>query len=75
MPIKTLGQIKKGIEELKRQEALQWLPQPGTPAEAQMDISYVKSKSTIILENNGNDVKVFKGNAHKLISSLISSNS
>ena len=63
------------LEEFKRQEALQWLPQPGTPAEAQMDISYVKSKSPIILENNGNDVKVFKGNAHKLISSLISSNS
>jgi len=58
------------LEEFKRQEDLQWLPQPGTPAEAQMDISYVKSKSTKILENNGNDVQKFKDDAQKLILSL-----
>lgn len=58
------------LEEFKRQEDLQWLPQPGTPTEAQMDISYVKSKATQILENNGNDVQTFIIAAEKLIQSL-----
>lgn len=59
------------MTEFKRQEDLQWQPQPGIPKEAQMDVSYVKSKATKILENNGYDLESFKKNAKTLIKSLV----
>jgi dephospho-CoA kinase len=56
------------LDEFKRQEALQWQPQPGIPAESQMDIAYVKAKATKVLENNGNDIAAFKAEAEKILS-------
>ncbi|HSX53474.1 MAG TPA: AAA family ATPase [Patescibacteria group bacterium] len=54
------GEAKISLEEFKRQEQLQWQPQPGIPKEVQMDISYVKNHATKTIENNGNDVEAFK---------------
>lgn len=62
------GEAKISFEEFKRQELLQWRPQPGMPAEAQMDLSYVKRKATITFVNNTNDIEVFKREAEKVIS-------
>lgn len=54
------GEARISFDEFKRQEALQWQPQPGIPVEVQMDISYVKSHATKIIDNNGNDLAVFQ---------------
>lgn len=64
------GEAVIDLGEFKRQEALQWQPQPGLPAEVQMDISYVKSHATKILENNGDDMADFLDQAQKLINSI-----
>lgn len=61
------GELRISLEEFKRQEALQWQPQPGVPKEAQMNISYVKQKATKVLENNGNDIEAFKKEAEKAL--------
>jgi len=61
------GEVKLSLEEFKRQEALQWQPQPGVPAEVQMDIAYVKSHATKTLENNGNSREEFIKTAQQLI--------
>jgi dephospho-CoA kinase len=61
------GEAKISLDEFKRQEALQWQPQPGIPAEAQMNIAYIKQKATKVLENNGNDVEAFKAEAEKTL--------
>ncbi|MCA1807845.1 MAG: hypothetical protein LC687_08380, partial [Actinobacteria bacterium] len=47
-------------------EALQWQPKPGTPKDAQMDVSYVKSQATDIIENNQNNLTKFKALARRL---------
>jgi dephospho-CoA kinase len=60
------GEPKLSLEEFKAHEALQWQPQPDIPKEVQMDISYVKSKATKVLENNGTKEE-FLDKAHKLI--------
>jgi dephospho-CoA kinase len=60
------GEPKISVEEFKRQEALQWQPQPNIPPEIQMNIAYVKSKATKMLFNNGNDIENFKDQAAKL---------
>lgn len=54
------GEAEIPIEEFKRQENLQWRPQPGIPPEAQMNIEYVKSKATITISNNSNDMAQFE---------------
>ncbi len=64
------GEADISLEEFKRQEALQWLPQPGIPADAQMNISYVKEHATRSLDNNGNDVQTFITQANELINLL-----
>lgn len=53
------GEVAIDLAEFKRQEALQWHPQPGIPVEVQMDLAYVKDKATITLYNNGNDKAAF----------------
>lgn len=45
------GEATIAYEEFKRQEALQWQPQPNLPAEVQMNTQYVKEKATIVFEN------------------------
>ncbi len=64
------GEARISLQEFKRQEALQWEPQPGVPKEAQMNISYVKQNATKTLENNGNNIEVFLADAQNLIVSL-----
>jgi dephospho-CoA kinase len=64
------GELPTSLEEFKRQEALQWKPQPGVPVEAQMDLSYVKSHATYTFVNNEDDLDTFLGKAEKLIETL-----
>ena len=65
-----VGEGKITLDEFKRQEALQWEPQPGIPAESQMNIAYVKEKATTVLENNGSDLETFLADAKSLIAKL-----
>ena len=60
------GEVDVSFEEFKRQENLQTVPQPGIPKEAQMNMTYVKSQATNILENNGDDFEAFKQAARQL---------
>ncbi len=64
------GEPVVDLEEFKRQESLQWQPQPGIPREVQMDISYVKSHATRTLENNGNDLQEFLSKTQRLINQI-----
>jgi dephospho-CoA kinase len=61
------GEAETTLEEFKRQEALQWKPQPGIPIEVQMDLAYVKDHATHELVNDQNDVEVFQAQAKKLM--------
>lgn len=61
------GETKVTMEEMLAQEALQADPQPGIIREVQMDLNYVKSKATIVIENNGNDITEFENKAKKLL--------
>ena len=61
------GEAKIPLAEFKRQENLQWTPQPGVPADAQMNIRYVKSKATLVINNDGNDIETFKTTAQKAL--------
>lgn len=61
------GEIDISFEEFKRQENLQTVPQPGIPEAAQMNMSYVRSKATKVLENNGSDYEAFKQAARTLV--------
>lgn len=62
------GEAAVSLEEFKRQEALQWRPQPDIPTEVQMDIAYVKAKATKTIENNSNDLQAFKEAAAEILS-------
>lgn len=53
------GERHLTYEEFMAHEAEQWVPLPGIPKEAQMDVSYVKSHATMVIENNGNDRDAF----------------
>lgn len=64
------GEARVSLEEFKRQEALQWRPQPGIPAAVQMDLSYVKNHATKTLVNNETDLSAFLEKANNLIRSL-----
>ncbi len=46
------GELAISFDEFKAQENLQNKPQPGIAKEIQMNTSYVKSKATILIENN-----------------------
>lgn len=61
------GEAKVTLEEMLAQEALQADPQPGIPEEVQMNLNYVKSKATITIENNGNDLKAFEDEIKKAL--------
>jgi dephospho-CoA kinase len=47
------------LDTFLKHESVQWKPRPELPIEAQMNMTYVKEKATIVLENNGNDIKGF----------------
>ena len=59
------GEAKVTLEEMLAQEALQNDPQPDIPREVQMDLNYVQSKATIVIENNGNNIEAFKDATEK----------
>jgi dephospho-CoA kinase len=61
------GEAVVTLQEMLDQEALQANPQPGIPVEVQMDLNYVKSKATIVIENNGNDKKAFEESVKKAL--------
>ena len=61
------GETALSLEMFKAQEALQWQPQPGIPAEVQMNTSYVKQKATEELVNNGDDLASFLRQSEELI--------
>lgn len=65
------GEAYTTLDEFKRQEQLQWLPQLGIPREVQMDISYVKSKATYTLQNNGDNIESFKNAAEEALENII----
>lgn len=54
------GEAVISLEEFKRQESLQWKPQPDIPIEVQMNIAYVKEKATIIVDSSENDIDKFR---------------
>jgi dephospho-CoA kinase len=62
-----VGEAPTTLEEFKRQEALQWKPQPDVPIEVQMDLSYVKDYATHTLVNNDDNLDVFLQKSEKLI--------
>lgn len=64
------GEAEVDLAEFQRQEALQWQPQEGIPAEVQMNTSYVKSKATKTLINNGDDKEAFVSNAKEIVRSI-----
>lgn len=61
------GELPISLEEFKKQEDKQWLPQPGIPAEIQMNVSYVKDHATDFLENNSNSLDKFNKKAMVLV--------
>lgn len=61
------GEAVIDLKEFKRQEALQWQPQPGIPVEIQMNIAYVKARATKTLDNSDSNLEAFKVTAIKLL--------
>jgi dephospho-CoA kinase len=61
------GEAEITPDEFKRQENLQWQPQPDIPSEAQMNVEYVKSKATKILTNNTDNIEDFIQAAQKAL--------
>jgi dephospho-CoA kinase len=57
------GEAKTTLQEMKAQEALQEKPQPGIPAAVQMNTGYVKERATKTIENNIDDIAVFRTQA------------
>lgn len=65
------GEPKLSFDDFKAQEALQWQPQPGIPAEAQMNVAYIKEHATIVIENNGADVEAFKAQVKQTLKAYL----
>lgn len=63
------GEAKITIEEFKRQESLQWQPQPNLPAEVQMNTQYVKSKATRVFTNEMS-IEAFKEKAKNFVEEM-----
>lgn len=64
------GEAEQTLNEMLDHEKLQETPQPGLPAEVQMNTSYIKEHATNIFENNGNNFEAFKTEAKKTFSLL-----
>lgn len=63
------GETEITFEEFKRQEALQWQPQPNLPQEVQMNTQYVKSNATTVFENELT-FEAFKEKAKSFVTSF-----
>jgi dephospho-CoA kinase len=64
------GEVPTTLEDFRRQEALQWKPQPGIPEEIQMNTSYVKAHATKMFVNNENNLELFLEKTKALIQEL-----
>jgi dephospho-CoA kinase len=64
------GEPELSFDGFMKQENLQIKPQPGIPAEIQMDHGYIKDKASIIFVNDYDSIEVFLDNANKLIDSI-----
>lgn len=64
------GEAALSLAEFKKEEALQWKPQPDIPVEAQMNVAYVKEHATKTFINNQNDLNIFNKKAKELLIEL-----
>lgn len=72
---RAMGDLREGephltYEEFIAQENTQFKPQAGIPEEIQMNLPYIKSKATRVIENNSNDIEEFKKIARNLIDEI-----
>lgn len=65
-----VGEAPTTLEDFKRQEALQWKPQPDVPVKAQMDLSYVKAHATQTFINNDDNLDAFLQKSEKLLNTF-----
>jgi dephospho-CoA kinase len=63
------GEAEISFEDFLSQEALQYQPQPGIDKSIQMDMNYVRSKATIVFENEVS-FEEFKKEAAELVARL-----
>lgn len=61
------GEPEQTLDEMLAQESIQEAPNPALPEEVQMNIPYVQSKATHIIENNGNNLEAFKYEVEKVL--------
>lgn len=64
------GEPEISFELFEQQEEEQLSPNPDLPIEIQMNINYVKSKATLVLENNVENIEDFIDRAAKLVKSI-----
>lgn len=64
------GEVEISLAQFIAQENLQWQPQPGISAKAQMNAKYVKDQADISLVNNGNNIEIFKDQATEKLAEL-----
>jgi dephospho-CoA kinase len=61
------GEIPMTLKDMEQQEALQSVPQPGLPAEVQMNTTYVKEHASVFIENNGDNLRQFEETTEKTL--------
>ena len=61
------GEPHLSFEDYLAQESTVYTPQPGIPEEIQMNLPYVRSKATDIIENNSDSLEEFSEKAKHLI--------
>jgi len=54
------GEARVTMDEMLAHEALQEDPQPGIPEEVQMNLKYVQTHATKVIDNNGTDLTDFE---------------
>lgn len=69
MSARREGEADITKEEFLRQEALQYQPQPGIEKSIQMDMDYVRSKATIVFDNE-DSLEEFNKKAEELVGKL-----
>jgi dephospho-CoA kinase len=72
---RAMGDLREGepylsFEEYIAQENTQFMPVAGIPEEIQMNLPYIRSKATRVLENNFSDIDDFYKKAEELINQL-----
>jgi dephospho-CoA kinase len=65
------GESLIDMKEMLEQESLQAVPQPGIPEDVQMNLQYVQSRATKVIENNDSDLSVFHTEIQKILSHIL----